>query len=157
MNNAFKNILSLASVLCLGFAILRMPSEVVCFDMKENHICLRVLRAHEDQLRGFQLVEHIRPSEGLLYILGHEKKPNFWMKDVLQNLDIIFVDKDGCIVEMIQAKSHRKDVIVPPSETMYAIELLEGTASKLNLSKGGKIGADIFPDFEGMLLIGKCN
>lgn len=156
MSNAFKNILSLVSILCLGFVILRMPSEVVCFDMQENQIYLRVLRTHEDQLRGFQLVEYIKPCEGLLYILGHEKKPNFWMKDVLQNLDIIFVDKDGCIVEMVQAKSHHEELIVPPSDTMYAIELLEGTASKLNLSKGGKITSDIFPDFDGVL-IGKCN
>lgn len=156
MSNAFKNILSLVSILCLGFIILRMPSEVVCFDLKDNQIYLRVLRTHEDQSRGFQLVEHIKPCEGLLYILSQEEKPSFWMKDVLQNLDIIFVDKNGFILRMVQAKSHHQDLIVPPSNTMYAIELLEGTASKLNLIKGGKIGANIFPDFDGVL-IGKCN
>ncbi len=141
-------------MLCLGFAFLRMPSEKVCLDIKNQHICLRVLRDKSDQKRGFQLVEEILPNEGLLFIFSESEKPNFWMKDVVQHLDILFIDINGNILEMVQAHPHRRDIITPPKKTMYAIELMGGRAEQLKLMKGAQLSHEVLSGFKGVLVAG---
>lgn len=138
-------------MLCLGFSLLRMPTEKVCVDVKNHHMCLRVLRDKVDQTRGFQLVENLHPNEGLLYILQEPKKPNFWMKDVFQHLDIVFIDPHGHVLEIVNAYPHHTDVITPPKETMYAIELLGGRANQLKLMKGHSLPHEIISELKGVL------
>lgn len=154
MNPATKNKLSVIIMLCLGFALLRMPSEKVCLESKNQHVWLRVLREKSDQKRGFQLVEELRPNEGLLYILASSKKPGFWMKDVVQHLDILFIDTHGHVLEMVQAHPHRRDVITPPKQTMYAIELIGGRAKQLKLMKGAQLSHEVLSGFKGALVAG---
>ncbi len=141
-------------MLCLGFALLRMPSEKVCIDMKNQHVCLRVLSQKSDQKRGFQLVEELCPNEGLLYLLTGSKKPVFWMKDVVQHLDILFIDTHGNVLEMVQAQPHRRDVITPPTQTVYAIELIGGRAEQLKLTKGSQLSSEVLSGFKGALVAG---
>lgn len=129
-----------------------MPNEIICIQLKDAHICLRVLRHQKDQKRGFQLVEEIKPYEGLLYVLPDKVKPNFWMKDVVQHLDIIFLDADGYVIELIHAKPHRRDVITPPIDTLCAIELAGGSALQFKLRKGSKLPDHHFLAFNDALL-----
>jgi uncharacterized membrane protein (UPF0127 family) len=151
---ATKNKLSVIIMLCLGFALMRMPSEKVCLEIKDQHLCLRVLRDKSDKNRGFQLVEEVCPNEGLLYFLTEPKKPNFWMKDVFQHLDILFIDTHGQVLELVQAHPHRRDLITPPKKTMYVIELMGGRAKQLNLVKGAQLSHEALSGFKGALFAG---
>lgn len=139
-------------MLCLGFTLLRMPTEKVCCDIKDQHVCLRVLRDISDQSRGYQLVETLRPNEGLLYILSGSKKPDFWMKDVVQPLDIVFIDINGQVLENVPAFPLRRDVITPPRNTMYAIELMGGQAANLQMTKGQNISKNTLSKLKGVLV-----
>lgn len=117
--------------------MLKMPNEKVWLSTANGKVCLRVLRNKLDQFRGFQLVEQIPAHEGLLYVVApFAKKPNFWMKDVLQPLDIIFVSASGRILEVIQAMPYQRIVIKSPKNAGFAIELPAGCARKLKLLKG---------------------
>lgn len=126
-----------------------MPNEKVCVDVKNQHVCLRVLREKIDQKRGFQLVENLHPGEGLLFVLPDSKKPNFWTQGVIQRLDIVFLDNRGHILEIVHAHPNRTDVITPPQNTTYAIELLGGRAEQLNFEKGAKIAQNILTEING--------
>ena len=141
-------------MLCLGFALLRMPSEKVYLEIKNQNLYLRVLRDKSDKNRGFQLVEELCPNEGLLYFLTEPKKPKFWMKDVFQHLDILFIDTHGHVLELVQAHPHRRDLITPPKKTMYVIELMGGRAEQLNLIKGAQLSHEILSEFKGALVSG---
>ncbi|MDP3935647.1 MAG: DUF192 domain-containing protein, partial [Alphaproteobacteria bacterium] len=99
-------------------------------------------------------VEDLRPNEGLLYILAGSKKPDFWMKDVIQHLDILFIDTYGNILEMVHAHPHRRDVITPPKQTLYAIELIGGRAKQLQLIKGAQLSREVLSSFKGALFAG---
>lgn len=154
MNSATKNKLSVIFVLCFGFALLRMPSEKVCLDIKNQHVYLRVLRDKSHQNRGFQLVEELRPNEGLLYILTESKKPNFWMKDVVQHLDILFIDTHGHVLDMVHAYPHRRDLITPPPKTRYAIELMGGRAEQLKLTKDTQLSHEVLSGFKSAWVSG---
>lgn len=141
-------------MLCLGFTLLRMPTEKICFDVKNQHVCLRVLRDVTDQSRGFQMVENVRPNEGLLYVLSGSKKPDFWMKDVVQPLDIVFIDINGRVLDNVRAYPLREDAITPPKNTMYAIELMGGQAENLQLVKGKHISDQTLSHFKEVLVWG---
>lgn len=139
-------------MLCLGFTLLRMPTEKVCFDVNDQQVCLRVLRDKAHQKRGFQLVETLRPNEGLLYILSGSKKPDFWMKDVIQPLDIVFIDINGHVLDNVPACPLREDVITPPRNTMYAIEVMGGQAANFHLIKGKTISEKTLSKLKGILV-----
>jgi uncharacterized membrane protein (UPF0127 family) len=126
-----------------------MPNQRVCFDFKNQHVCLRVLKYKEDRQRGFQLVEQIQPNEGLLYWLQDPRSTSFWMKDVLLQLDILFIDKEGRILELVSAEPHCTNTINPPVNAQYAIELAGGIAKELQLIKGTKLSTDIIAEFHG--------
>lgn len=139
-------------MLCLGFTLLRMPSEKVWFDVKDRHMCLRILRDQSHQKRGFQLVETLSPNEGLLYILPESKKPEFWMKDVIQPLDIVFIDMNGQVLDNVPAYPLREDVITPPINAMYAIELMGGQAVNFQLIKGNTLSEKTLSKLKGILV-----
>lgn len=150
MSARLKNSLSIIMMLCLGFALLRMPTEKVWFEVEDQQVCLRVLRDQTHQKRGFQLVETLRPNEGLLYILPESKKPEFWMKDVIQPLDIVFIDMYGQVLDNVPAYPLREDVITPPINAMYAIEIMGGQALNFQLIKGKSISKEILSKFKGL-------
>lgn len=113
-----------------------MPAEIVNLKIHGQSVSLRILRENTHQRRGFQLVEHINPHEGLLYLLHTSKQTAFWMKDVVHHLDIVFVDKEGRVVDVAEGKPHREDKIIPPTDARYVIKFPKGTANALNLIKG---------------------
>lgn len=137
---------------CLGFTLLRMPNEKLCFNLQDQILYLRVLRENIDCQRGFQLVESIKPNEGLLYLLEDDHQPGFWMKDVFQHLDLIFIDNQGHILELVQAKPHDVEVITPPANARFAIEVARGIAEQLNLIKGSKLPCEILKNFQGVCI-----
>lgn len=123
-----------------GFSFLKMPGEKLCLTTKNGKICLRVLRNKLHQLRGFQLVEKIAPNEGLIYVVTpFAKKPSFWMKDVLQPLDIVFLSNAGHVLEVVKALPYQRKIIKSPKNTSFAIELPAGEAKRLKLCKGCKV------------------
>lgn len=117
-------------------------------NFQDQWVYLRVLRNDLDRQRGFQLVEAIHPNEGLLYLLDDIQKPAFWMKDVLQQLDLIFIDNQGHILELVQARPHNTEIIMPPENAKFAIELAGGIAKQLKLIKGSKLSSDILKNFQ---------
>ena len=64
---------------------------------------------------------------------------SFWMKNTLIPLDIAWIDVDGKIVDIIQAKANDLSILTPKAKSQYIIELNAGTANILNLNIGDKI------------------
>ena len=96
---------------------------------------------------------------GTAMIFVHPKPTllSFWMKDCLIDLDIVFVDADGKICALHEAKKERLRLKSESLEmyearlarygsnrrAKYAIELPAGTVARLKPSLGQKIEADL--------------
>jgi len=63
----------------------------------------------------------------------------FWMKNTLIPLDIIWIDKNGTVVDIIQAKPNDLSILTPKSKAQYIIELNKDTSTNLNLKIGDQI------------------
>lgn len=78
---------------------------------------------------------------GLLFIFDNEDYLGFWMKDMFFNIDIIFLDKNGYIIDIykdLSPQSYPK-VFYSSQLARYVIELKSGDSTKINLQKGDKI------------------
>jgi hypothetical protein len=58
----------------------------------------------KDKQKGLQGRKSLCPNCGMIFIYDREAFPSFWMKDTLIELAILWIDSDGIIVHIVNAK-----------------------------------------------------
>ena len=93
--------------------------------------------------RGLMYRDKLGSNEGMLFIFPRERQLNFYMKNCLIDLDILYIRETGEIAKIMTMKKpqagkpladYYSDVPVK-----YALELPVGTAGELGLKKGDMI------------------
>jgi len=84
------------------------------------------------------------PQCGMLFVFEADGNHAFWMKDTLMPLDIIWLDKDGQVVDFValaQPQAGRPDeelpIYRPKTPARYVLELPGGTVEKIRDFKIG--------------------
>ena len=83
----------------------------------------------------------MKNNQGMLFVYDDEKpRPNFYMKNTLISLDLIYLNSDFEIVDF-NLNTTPEDETPIPSETAskYVLEVKSGTAKSLNLDKNTRI------------------
>lgn len=80
-------------------------------------------------------------TDGMLFVFEQEVKASFWMKDTLVPLDILFIDKDGIIIDIYENAQPRNTEKTYPSTKpiLYALEIEGGRNKLLRLKPGDKL------------------
>jgi uncharacterized membrane protein (UPF0127 family) len=114
----------------------------------------------ETQKLGLGGRTEIADDGGMIFINNDDQKREFWMKDCLVNMDIIYVERGGFIDSIFTMKAVEPQ---QPNETLaqyelrlkktasypsrgkcrYIIELREGRANELGLERGQKLELDL--------------
>lgn len=109
-----------------------------------------------ERARGLMFREHIDPQGGMLFVFPDDARRNFWMKNCLVDMDILFLDRSGMIVrihemfaeplqrenESVEAYHARLKRYPSSAPARYAIELKHGTAKRLGITAGDRIELD---------------
>ena len=66
-----------------------------------------IVSSPEDRAKGLQDVKSLPENQGMLFVFEEPKHVDFWMKDTLIPLDIIFIDSDEKVISV--AKGQPKD------------------------------------------------
>jgi uncharacterized protein len=118
---------------------------------------LELAFTNEDRRRGFMYRKELPADRGMIFIFAQSIQSPFHMENCLIDLDILFLQADGTIVQITTMKAP------PPGEPSrqyycrnwyrYTIELPAGTAERLKLKVGDKIQItprirEIIPDSE---------
>lgn len=143
-----KHIVGIVSFLIMGFSLLHVPHELLMLEYSGEPFYLRVLTDPEAQARGFQLVEDISPNEGLVFVLPQGKKTELWMRNVIQKLDIVFIDGAGVVVKLVEGAPNTTTYISSPDNAVCAIELPKGVAASVRLREGKKLSGAMFSTFQ---------
>ena len=76
----------------------------------------------------------------MIFIFDDQQQRNFWMKNTLIPLDIIFIDADHTITSIQTATPCTEDPCpLYSAEAQYVIELNAGKANEIGLKKGDEI------------------
>ena len=90
--------------------------------------------------RGLSNRTQLCQNCGMLFIFPYSQILSFWMKDTLIPLDMIFINKDGKVVNYVTAPINDLRIYNSSSSALYCLELNAGIANKLNLKPGDNVG-----------------
>ncbi len=108
---------------------------------------IRVDIADTDAKRQVGLASRsvIAAGEGMLFTFEEDAKWRVWMKDMKFGIDILWLDKDGKILdirEYVYPDSY-PDVFEPKSEARYILEVIVGYTSANGIQVGNKLDLNL--------------
>lgn len=98
---------------------------------------VELARTPEQQAQGLMFRGMLGDKAGMLFIFAQPNKVNFWMKNTLIPLDMIFADENGSIISIMRNRTPEDLTPVGPSaDVKYVLEINGGYAEKFNLKVG---------------------
>ncbi|HVN29270.1 MAG TPA: DUF192 domain-containing protein [Candidatus Binataceae bacterium] len=86
---------------------------------------------------GLMWVNHLRDDAGMIFIFPQPQSANFWMKNTMIPLDMLFADSDGKIIGIVaNAKPYSESLLGGFANTLYVLEVNGGYAAKHHIAVG---------------------
>jgi uncharacterized protein len=137
-------------VFSLAFAIAAaLPAVTV--RAPRTDLTLEVARTEPQRERGLMDRKSVAPHTGMIFVFDGDAPVEFWMKDTLEPLDMIFVGADGKVRRIyanvpVVAAGVGDDAIPREEGTAkYVIELAAGEAAKDGIVTGTKLDLSRVP------------
>ena len=83
-----------------------------------------------EQMRGLMGRDGLAFDQGMLFVYDRDQRVQFWMKNVVVPLDMIFLDSCGSVVEIHSNAVPGDTSIIEPETAVRAVLELRGGASK---------------------------
>jgi uncharacterized membrane protein (UPF0127 family) len=100
---------------------------------------IEIATSFHDQEVGLMHRDHLDPDHGMIFIFDTPTVQHFWNHDVHFALDNLFLAADGTIVSIKHMDAYSEKDTSSDLPAQYVIELLGGTAGKLNIKPGDHI------------------
>jgi len=99
----------------------------------------------EERARGLMYRQQLPEEHGMLFDFEREEPVAMWMHDTYIPLDMIFIRGDGRILRIAERTQPLSDRIIPSGGPVRAVlEVAGGTAKRLGIAPGDRIGHPIF-------------
>lgn len=110
-------------------------------DVAEGHNCFNVELAESlaEKSKGLMNRESLCDGCGMLFVYEELGDYNFWMKNTLIPLDIIWLDEQYRVVHIANAipcKTENCEVYSPEVDSLYVLEINGGKAKQIGLEVG---------------------
>lgn len=90
--------------------------------------------------RGLMFVRGLPADAGMLFLFERPQPAAFWMKNTYLSLDLVFIGRDGVVVNVARDTTPFSEEPIPSAAPVKAVlELLAGTAARIGLSAGSQI------------------
>ncbi len=123
-----------------------LPADTIRVDLNNVAFFLKIVDTVEERGKGLMGVASMPQNDGMLFVFETVNRWNFWMKDTLIPLDMIWLAQDGTIVDIIadvKTEIGKPDseltIIRPAADAKYTIELNAGSAKRVGLAVGMKV------------------
>ena len=101
---------------------------------------VEIARSEYQRERGFMYRLYIPDNQGMLFVFPTEQNLQFWMKNTVTPLDMVYANRNGTIVGIVE---NAKPFDLTPRgvghQARYVLELHGGVAAKNNLHAGDRI------------------
>src|SRR5712671_7540353 len=99
----------------------------------------------QEQATGLMFRRELPEGQGMLFDFHREQPTSFWMKNTYIPLDMIFIRADGRILRIAENTVPLSETLVPSGGPVRAVlEVIGGTAKKLGIAPGDRVGHAIF-------------
>ena len=96
---------------------------------------------------GLMYRKELPEGRGMLFDFHDEQPVQFWMHNTYIPLDMIFIRADGRILRIAENTVPLSETLVPSGGPVRAVlEVIGGTAKKLGIAPGDRVGHAIFGD-----------
>ena len=139
-----------AALFLTGMSAAPLARETITIDTKNGPAQFRVEIAADpsSQERGLMFRKSMALNAGMLFDFHTPQMTNFWMKNTILPLDMLFVRQDGTISTITaDAKPYSLDIISSLEPVRAVIELKAGRAYYLGIEPGDRVHATIFPGY----------
>lgn len=128
----------IAAIVILASIIIVLKEEKVIVKFENVKIDAEVADTPSERSAGLMNRKFLASDSGMLFVFDEEGERNFWMKNTLIPLDMIFLDKNKEITAIIENATPCYEEPCPlySSRGMYVIEVNGGFVGKHNINVG---------------------
>jgi hypothetical protein len=106
---------------------------------------VEVVDNDEDRARGLMFRRDLPERYGMLFDFGRDENVSMWMRNTYIPLDMIFIEANGRILRIAENTEPLSERIIPAGGPVRAVlEVAGGTAQKLGIAAGDRVGYPIF-------------
>jgi uncharacterized membrane protein (UPF0127 family) len=99
----------------------------------------------EEKERGLMFRRELPEGRGMLFDFQTDQNVAFWMKNTYIPLDMLFIRGDGSILRIAENTQPLSERNIPSGGPVRAVlEVIGGTAKKLGIAPGDRVGGSIF-------------
>ncbi len=113
------------------------PGTVATISVGEADFSVEIAESAEERARGLKGRESLAPRSGMWFVFPETVQDEFWMKDTLVPLDIVFVGEDMKVVHIIEnAVPGSTELLSSPVAYRYVLEIPAGSAEEYDIKVG---------------------
>jgi uncharacterized membrane protein (UPF0127 family) len=99
----------------------------------------------EQRAKGLMFRTSLPEGEGMLFDFKRDDFVTMWMKNTPLSLDMIFIRSDGRIQRIAENTVPFSEKVIPSGGPVRAVlEVVAGTAKKLGIAAGDRVGHPMF-------------
>lgn len=108
--------------------------------VNNNKIYVEIADTTEKRKKGLSEREDINENHGMLFIFDKKDYWGIWMKDMLMEIDIIWLDENGVVVDLKEKISPDTypEVFLPKQMATFVLEFKAGFIENNKISIGNK-------------------
>ena len=97
-------------------------------------------------MRGLMYRQFLPPDDGMLFLMGKEYDWQFYMRNTLIPLDMIFIKQDMTIAGIVENAEPRTETLRQvDAPSLYVLEVNGGWAAQHHIMAGAKVRFDNLP------------
>jgi hypothetical protein len=145
---------TLALAICVGCAngraapaVIKLRTEALEIVTAKGVARLTVEIADTDATRerGLMYRTSLKPNAGMLFDFKTPQAVAFWMRNTLIPLDMLFIDKDGLIINIAEQARPLDETPIPSRGVVLGVlEIAGGRAAELGVEPGDRVKQRIF-------------
>lgn len=101
---------------------------------------IEIVTKERELARGLMYRESMEPNQGMLFVFEYVDYHSFWMQNTYLSLDMLFIDQYDTIVSIAEHTTpFSEEQIYPDKLSKNVLEVLAGTAKRLNIKETDKV------------------
>ncbi len=115
--------------------------DIIAADGKPiKHLSIEKALTESERAQGLMYRSSMADSCGMLFVMDNEEEQNFYMKNTIMPLDIMYIDSKKKIVTIARyTKPYSLDNILSGKPALYVLEVNAGFSDKYGVKEGDKV------------------